>query len=435
MKLRARAIVAVAGIALSGVAGQWLGYPLAGLWLLLTAALVLGLLLEYLTAQATPLQATLRPASHAYLGRPLALQLDICNASQRALTMRAQPLPPLALTGGVPEGSAALAPNESLTLNFEQIPNTLGEHQWPAQPAELTGVLGLASWIRWLPISANQGATATTTVEPDHLQQAQQRAAMDRSGARSNPLSSADGYEFRSLRRYVSGDAPARIDWKSSARSGALIVRETQPEQQLLLYFMIDCGRSSQLQIGSLNGLGHAVNVSARMAELASHAGDRFGLQIYAEQPLARLPPGQGQAHLRRLRGLLGDARGSAAESNPLAAVIAAARELPQRALIVLFTQLDDAEAAGQLARATALLRPRHLPLVVTVEDAWVNATAQAHESNVFTALAAREHRRTAQRTRAQLEQLGAIVVESPPQLIEAKVFARYRQLRADRSI
>ena len=117
---------------------------------------------------------------------------------------------------------------------------------------------------------------------------------------------------------------------------------------------------------------------------------------------------------------------------------MALSKMLPQRALVLLFTSLDDVEAAGQLAQATLLLRPQHLPMLVSVEDLWVRETAlgqRADAQDMYSAIAAREHRRSAVRTRAQVERLGAIVIEAAPEKIEALVFDRLWRLRANHSV
>lgn len=437
MRLRAPAIAAVGLIALIGVAGQWLGEPLSYAWRALGALLLLGLALEYLGSRAVRLTATLAQQAPAYLGHPTPWTLRITNSSSRALQLRCQPVAPIALAGTVPEAHRPVAPGAQIAVSFALTPQELGSHRWPRQPVELRGVLRLASWIRQLPLTMMTTENpATTEVEPAHLQQDGQRAAMDRQGTRSTAVVADGGTEFRSLRHYVSGDAPSRIDWKSTARTGRLTVREMQTEQQLLLYFLIDCGRASGLRVGALSNLGHAANLTARMAELAQQAGDRFGLLTYADQPLQALQPGRGPAHLRKLRSVLTAATAAGVASNPLSAVLTASRQLPQRALIVVLTQLDDAEAAGQLAQATALLRPQHLPLIVTIEDDWIRRAAGSTDAGeIFTGIAAREHQRTALATRTRLERLGALVIESPPAQVESRVFARYRQLRRDRTV
>ena len=106
---------------------------------------------------------------------------------------------------------------------------------------------------------------------------------------------------------------------------------------------------------------------------------------------------------------------------------------MPRRALIILFTHLDDAEANSQLAQAVRLLRPRHLPIVVAVQDADIQeimASPAENQSQLFAGLAAGEYRRAVEQSKFRLERLGASIIEATPDKIEDALLARYRSLR-----
>jgi len=445
MRLQTTALVWIALTAMTGVAGQWLGYPTEHLWRWLAGLFIVGLLIEYSSSQALRVRMAVIPVGQAYLGRATQWRLQARNLSRKPIRVRFAPLSPGALTGDVPETHLTLKSDEQNELTFSQTPIELGEHPWPDQPIEVGGLFHLASWIRHVPLANNEaqapgdtGKRFSTTVEPDYLEQASRRVALDQQGPRSTNRSNIGGQEFRSLRAYSPGDAPASIDWKSTARSGTLRVRETETEQQLTLYFVLDCGRGSALHAGNMALMNHATNVIARMAEHANQAGDRFGLMTFADQPLTQLRAGRGATQLRKLRNVLTQSSPMNAVSNPLTAVTTLATLLPQRSLILMFTSLDDSEAAGQLARATMLLRPQHLPMIVSIEDMNVHAAGRLQdtdEEGVYVGIAAREHLLTAAKTRAQIERLGAIVIEAAPEKIETMAFARLRRLRLNYSV
>lgn len=441
MTLRWTAIVWIAAIATIGIAGLWMGAPVAGLWRWLAIALALALLIERMTSARPALHATLEQPQSVHLGEPTDWVLHVTNTGRTALRCAYAPRPPEWFSGQLDDAAVRLRPDEHQCLPFNQVPQRLGEHLWPRQPVLVRGLFGLAEWIRSVPLHERDAAgesPAVTRVSPAMLASAGRRTALDRLGDTRQAIRSFGGSEFRSLRNYSIGDPPSVIDWKATARTGSLVVRETEEEQQLLIIFALDCGRSSRLRVGQLDALGHAVNISARLAELADHAGDRYGLLTYADAPIDSISPGHGPAHLRRLRDCLAGSRAQQNESNPLSAVMQLSRALPQRALVLNFTQLDDATASGQLAEATLLLRPKHLPMVVAVQDANLEQLMQptgTDRNAIFSAIAAREYRRTAARTRASLERMGAVVVEATPDRIEREVFECYRRLRSDKRI
>ena len=85
-----------------------------------------------------------------------------------------------------------------------------------------------------------------------------------------------EGTQFEALSEYEPGMDRRRIDWKASARSNEMMVRIMSREQRMEMAVLLDCGRTSQLQVGNLNQLHHYVNVVARLSELAVSHGDHI---------------------------------------------------------------------------------------------------------------------------------------------------------------
>lgn len=75
--------------------------------------------------------------------------------------------------------------------------------------------------------------------------------------------------EFRSLREYVLGDEPRHVHWKSTARTGQLMVREfTDPHRPRLLVLLDD-----RRPVLSADEFEEAVEVAASLAAAATAAG------------------------------------------------------------------------------------------------------------------------------------------------------------------
>ncbi len=93
--------------------------------------------------------------------------------------------------------------------------------------------------------------------------------------------------DFIGQRAYVRGDSPRDIDWKASARSDALLVREYEQPQSNQLW----------LDYERLGTLDHEARLS-QLALWVIHAertGQAYGLALAD----TRLPPGIGSAHYR----------------------------------------------------------------------------------------------------------------------------------------
>src|SRR6266513_1378361 len=197
-------------------------------------------------------------------------------------------------------------------------------------------------------------------------------------------------------------------------------------------------GRFSRVRAGPLDRLGLYANLAARFAEIVTHQDDRIGVVVYADRVLASCAPARGLAGVTRLRGVLEQLSVQAAESDPTAAAVSMRALLKHRGLIVLLTDLDDANIADQLSRAVRLLAPPHLVVVAGVHSREIAELAQREARewlDPWIALAAAEHEARAAAQRQLLQRLGAPVVAAPAERLEQAVFAKYEALRRSRRV
>jgi uncharacterized protein (DUF58 family) len=419
-------------IAVLAIAGTWAGDPLlAGLWRLPAALLLLGLAFEGWSLQRTAVTVELDAGGALLLGIARSGAFLLRNPGARAVVVEYAPAAPAGIES-LGEPRRIRIPQQGQARDEVcLLPVRLGRQLWPALPARLLGPLGLAWWSRELPLGRE------LTVAPDALGSGQLRPSGLLTGHRVRSVIGA-GSELHQLRPYVSGDPPARIDWKASARSGALITREFSEDQHLDILIAIDAGRRSRVRAGRLDRLGLYANIAARFAQYAVTQDDRVGLCVFSDRPLAVLAPDRGTAAVMRLRRALQRLDARPAESDPLAAAVRIRALLRHRTLVVLLTDLEDTALAEELARAQALLSPPHLALIAGVRGAEIGALARAPARgwrDPWIALAASEHERRSDAQLALLRRLGAPVLAVREDLLERAVFAEYEALRRRRRI
>jgi uncharacterized protein (DUF58 family) len=416
------AVIAVAGIWSQQQAGARLWHFPAGL-------LLLGLAVDGYLVRRLPLQVRLETAPRAFLGRPQPGAWVFVNLAGRPLALEYAPATPPGFEPQPAVRRLTLPTAATLSDRMMLMPVRLGRQQWPRLPGRLRGPLALA----WWSIDLQPGETCT--VAPDIERGSVLRGLL--AGARPRRVAGA-GQELYQLRRYERGDPPARIDWKATARSRRLITRDYSEDQHLDVLVAIDAGRLSRVRAGILDRLGVYSNATARFAEMVTRNDDRIGLVVYAERVLVSCAPERGLAGVARVRHALEQLSVQGAESAPGAAAIAIRHLLRQRALIVMLTDLDDANTADSLARAVRLLAPPHLVMVAGVHSNEIDelAVAPAAEwQDPWVALAAREHVGRAMRQRALLERLGAPVVAASALRLQGALATRYEALRRTRRI
>jgi len=426
-----RSYVLVMLAAVLAIAGTWSGErDLLHLWQIPAGLWLLGLAIEGALVSRLRPQLTLESEPRAFLGRRQPLRFVFTNRSTRPLQLEYAPATPEGFAP--PEGvrRVSIPPGARTTDLVAITPTRLGQRRWPALPGRLLGPLSLAWW------GLSFDPQFSLAVAPEILR-SRSRAAGLELGERTR-RSLGPGQELFQLRSYVAGDPPGRIDWKATARSGGLITREFSEDQHLDVLIAIDAGRLSRVRAGQLDRLGLYSNVAASFAEYVVQQDDRIGLVVYADQVLASCVPARGLRAVTHLRSALEQLTVRVAESDPTAAAVTIRRLLRQRALVVVLTDLDDANMAEALAIAVRLLSPPHMVVVGGVNGGETAALAQApaHQwQDPWVSLAAREHERRAAAQRALLERLGAPVVAATPGHLQDALFARYQELRRRRRV
>jgi len=138
-----------------------------------------------------------------------------------------------------------------------------------------------------------------------------------------------------------------------------------------------------------------------------------------------------------RLRGVLEQLSVQAAESD-LRRRVSMRTLLKHRGLIVLLTDLDDANIADQLSRAVRLLSPPHLLVVAGVHSGEIAALAQGEARewlDPWIALAAPSTRRAPPPSASCCSGSARPVVAAPAERLEQAVFAKYEALRRSRRV
>jgi uncharacterized protein (DUF58 family) len=175
------------------------------------------------------------------------------------------------------------------------------------------------------------------------------------------------GTEFYSMRDYIPGDDPKRINWKASARYNELIVNETEAERVTDVMIVLDTDVTF-FGPAEIELFEREVYAAASFASLLLRQGNRVGLVLQGGER-GSIPAGFGKRHERRILYLLAAAKpGRASVSTSYVMNLLARRMLPSRSQIVIISPLLDPEikeGARQLTVAgysTLVLSPSPAP-------------------------------------------------------------------------
>lgn len=113
------------------------------------------------------------------------------------------------------------------------------------------------------------------------------------------------GLEFSDYRGYTLEDDAALIDWKASARTNELLIRQYTEEREVNVFFLVDC--SSRMLFGSTEKLKAEYNIElvASLAHAILEAGDSVGLALYSDNVKAKISPSRGKTQFYEIIKLL----------------------------------------------------------------------------------------------------------------------------------
>ncbi|MBX5482885.1 MAG: DUF58 domain-containing protein [Myxococcaceae bacterium] len=314
---------------------------------------------------------------------------------------------------------------------YRVTPPTRGELCFGDVWLRLSGPLGLCARQVRVPLSQ------TVKVYPNLT--ALTREALELARAQEAPAErtirrASEGSEFESLREYREGDDFRTIDWKATARRARMMVRVHQPERNQPVLIFLDCGRHMAGVVGGRRKLDHAVDAALRLAKVSLDEGDLVGVVAFAREVKLFLPPRKGGEHLRTLTAGLFGIEAALEESAFGKALDFAFARHHRRTLVVLFTDLQDPETSGTLLTRTLALRPRHLPLVVSLLDEDLERAAHDEPIDVQAAYvrhAAARLEDDYRRTTAQLRNAGALALRAPPGRFGAAAVNEYLRVKA----
>jgi len=242
-----------------------------------------------------------------------------------------------------------------------------------------------------------------------------------------------EGREFESLREYMEGDDPRKIHWKASARLDYPIVQEFQPEKNQIVMILLDAGRLMGAFSEGKNKLDHALEAAIQLVQTALSGGDQAGVLAFSDRVISFVPPKRTRQQLQIIMEGTLPLRPTLVEPQYEQAFLWLKAHISRRSLVVLFTDLLDESASENLLSAVTLLRPRHLPMCVTIRASEWDDLIKAPPSSVeevYERSALQESLHQRSKALKCLIQKGALAMDVPPAKLSQVTMERYLEVK-----
>jgi uncharacterized protein (DUF58 family) len=329
------------------------------------------------------------------------------------------------------ELSFELAPLEQRSLAYSVRMQRRGQYRFGSLHMRVDGPFGLGA------VLASQPADADVRVYPSprgpqRYELALRRRTLSGVGIRRAGRPGGAG-ELDQLREYVAGDALRDLAWKASAKRLHPITRVHGQEQSQTVMIALDAGRLMAAPLGELRKLDHAIHAALLLAWVALRAGDAVGVVVFEQDVVSSLLPARGRSQYRRILECVYAVEAGDAHVDFRALTSFVRRMVPRRSLVLLFSDLFDESQVLPLSAELPKLRPKHLPLCVTLRDPITSQLAQAQATRaqqVYLRAAAADLVAERALTKRQLTRAGVQVLETTVQEMSAETVNRYFEIK-----
>lgn len=366
------------------------------------------------------------------VGAETEVRIDVANHTPRDLSLIIKDeYPPQMKLAGAREARLHVEAQTSSSLAYGLTPPKRGRFEFG-----LIAVRFLSRWrLAWKQARVDEPTAVKVYPNMRRAREAELKALGARSfvAARRKSQWRGEGRDFESLRDYVRGDEMRHISWTATARRGKLVTRQYQMERDQTILIALDAGRLMTARIENETKLDSALHAALALMSAAARAGDNAGLLVFGRKIKAFLPPKRGAEHLDAALEALYAIEPEMIEPSYSRAFEFISANSRRRALVVVITDLVDEEGSRELLSSLKLLRPRHLPLVVTIADRDLKAVVREPPENVhemFTQSVAEEIIHLREAALRLVESQGGLALDVTAAVLAPKLLETYLRVK-----
>ena len=168
-----------------------------------------------------------------------------------------------------------------------------------------------------------------------------------------------EGTDFADIRQYSQGDPYKRVEWRATARTGKLMVRDFFAETQLNVMVLLDGTDTMSFGRAGETKLDFAIRSIASLVAYLARRGDFLGLTVFTGAgPAMVIPLARGSAQTTLIMRQLGNISPGPSTENALGDAVRRALALGKikgRALIFVVTDLDSKSDLSSLKQLVAM--------------------------------------------------------------------------------
>ncbi len=366
------------------------------------------------------------------IGGESEVRLEINNETPRSFYLRIKDEYPAEMNLlDKREAEISLDARSTADFSYRLMPTRRGSYHFGKTAVRFLSRFGLV----WCQASLGEDQTVKVYPNMRRAREIELRALGARSflAIQRRSVRRGEGREFESMRDYVRGDELRHISWTATARRSRLTTRQYQIERDQTVIIAIDAGRLMTGRIGGETKFDTAVHAALALMSACSKAGDNCGIAVFGRRMIKFLPPKRGIEHIDAVLEALHDIEPELIEPSYARAFQYIGSHLKKRGFIVVLTDLVDTVGSRELLTSLKLLRPRHLPLVVTIGDRDLNTTVSRKPDSIrdaFVQSAAEEIILQREQALRHVEAMGGLALDVTTKNLGTKLLETYLRVK-----
>ncbi|MFY0602204.1 MAG: DUF58 domain-containing protein [Cyclobacteriaceae bacterium] len=325
----------------------------------------------------------------------------------------------------------SLRSGESLEVAYSVFPKSRGVYQFGHANALVTSKLGLI--IRRIKTAEPE----EISVYPSfiHINNIELAAISNQLTKQGQKIVRKVGnsQEFDSIRPYVLGDDPRRINWKATAKRSALQINHYIDEKSQGMYCLLDKSRSMKMPFNGLSLLDYAINASLVLSHVALKKGDQAGLISFEDNPSTFVKANTQNNQINHIIEALYREETSFNEVDFSSLYTFIRGKISQRSLLLLFTNFESIHSLERQLPHLRLLNRRHLLLVIFFKNTEVSTVideqAKTTES-IYAQTIAMQMMAEKELINQKLKSAGILTLYTSPKHLSADVINKYIEIK-----
>ncbi len=270
---------------------------------------------------------------------------------------------------------------ETKILNYHLRPVKRGEYTFGAVNVFVSGALGLIA--RRFKFSQD----TTVPVYPSFIQMRKYELLAISNNLKEFGIKKirkiGHSMEFEHIKEYVVGDDFRTVNWKATARRGALMVNNYQDEKSQQVFCLIDKGRVMKMPFEGMTLLDYAINASLAMSSVAIKKDDKAGLITFQHKINTIVPASKRGIQMHNIMETLYNQKTGYKESDYSILYNTIKYKIKQRSLLILFTNFETLSSIERQMPYLRKISREHLLVVIFFENTTLRSLTETKPKNV----------------------------------------------------